>query len=283
MSVATLGDLVEDIVVWLAEPLAVGTDTAGQITRTRGGSAANVAAAVAVRGLVPARYLGCVGPDPTGDRLVADLSRAGVEVRVQRRGSTGTIVVLVSADGERTMIPQRGAATLLEPVDDSWLDQLAVLHVPAYSLCVEPTATAAQDALRRARARQVVTSIDASSVGALSQLGRGRARNLLTDLAPDHLLANADEAAFLGVGHDDWLADTVRVVKHGANPTLVLIGSQRAEVPVPPVSGIRDTTGAGDAFAGGYLSAVATGQDPISAATVGHGLAAQALARPGAL
>jgi len=139
----SLGDLVEDIVVGLSEPLAIGTDAAGDIVRTRGGSAANVASAAAQLGRVPARYLGCVGPDATGDGLVAGLERDGVDVRVQRRGCTGAIVIIVEPGGERTMVPNRGASILLEPIADDWLDGLAVLHVPAYGFCAEPIATTA--------------------------------------------------------------------------------------------------------------------------------------------
>lgn len=279
----SLGDLVEDIVVWLDEPLAIGTDAAGSIIRTRGGSAANVASAAAHLGRVPVRYLGCLGPDATGDGLVAGLQQSGVDVRVQRRGRTGTILVLVDPDGERSMVPDRGAALLLETVDDAWLDGLALLHAPAYGFCGEPISTTVLDALRRARERGIATSIDASSVGALRGYGRERIRALLSDLAPDHLLANADEAAFLGVEEPGFLPHTTVVVKHGAQPTVALVKDQRIEVPVSPVSVVRDTTGAGDAFAAGYLSAVVDGADVRQACEVGNQLAAAALGSAGAL
>ncbi len=282
MTVACLGDLVEDIVVWLDEPLAVGTDAAGTIHRTRGGSAANVAAAVAQLGMVPARYLGCVGEDAAGDALVADLVRHGVDVRVQRRGVSGAVVILVGTDGERTMVPNRGASGLLEPVAADWLDGLAVLHVPAYAFCAEPVSTSALDALGRARGVGAQLSIDASSVGMLGAYGRDRIRDLLAGLAPDHLLANADEAAFLGVG-DGWLRETTCVVKQGADPTLVVRGGDRASVPVVPVAEVRDTTGAGDAFAAGYLSGIAAGDSAEAACAVGNALAGRSLGRAGAL
>ena len=194
----SLGDLVEDIVVGLSEPLAIGTDAAGDIVRTRGGSAANVASATAQLGLVPARYLGCVGQDATGDELIAGLEREGVDVRVQRRGCTGAIVILVEPGGERTMVPNRGASVLLDMIPNDWLDGLGTLHVPAYGFCAEPIAVSAIDALQRARARGIARSIDTSSVGALRTYGRDRMRALLSDIAPDHLIANADEAEFLG-------------------------------------------------------------------------------------
>ncbi len=279
----SLGDLVEDIVVWLDEPMAIGTDAAGSIIRTRGGSAANVASAAAHLGRVPVRYLGCVGPDATGDGLVAGLQQSGVEVRVQRRGRTGTILVLVGPDGERSMVPDRGAALLLEPVEDAWLDGLAMLHAPAYGFCGEPISTTVLDALRRARERGLTTSVDASSVGALRGYGRDHIRALLTDLAPDHLLANADEAEFLGVEEPGFLPHTTIVVKRGAEPTVALMGGRRVEVPVAPVAEVRDTTGAGDAFAAGYLSAVVDGADVREACEVGNGLAAAALGCAGAL
>ncbi|HET7723333.1 MAG TPA: carbohydrate kinase family protein [Propionibacteriaceae bacterium] len=280
----TLGDLVEDIVVGLSEPLEIGTDAAGEITRTRGGSAANVAAAAAQLGQVPARYLGCVGTDAAGDGLVAGLLAQGVDVRTQRRGCTGAVVILVEPGGERTMVPNRGASILLEPVEDAWLDGLSMLHVPAYSLCAEPIATSALDALRRVRERGTSTSIDASSVGTLRAYGRERIRRLLTRLAPDHLLANADEAAFLGLDEADYLPRTTLVVKHGSSATRVRTPDGAwLSVPVSPVVDVLDSTGAGDAFAAGYLSAVVLGQEPEAACSAGNAWAAHALSRAGAL
>jgi sugar/nucleoside kinase (ribokinase family) len=279
----SLGDLVEDVVVWLDEPLAFGTDAAGSIIRTRGGSAANVASAAARLGRVGVRYLGCVGADPTGDGLVGALAAAGVDVRVQRRGRTGTILVLVERGGERSMVPDRGSNLLLERVADDWLDGLSLLHVPSYGFCGEPLATSVLDALRRAREHGIATSIDASSVGALRGYGRDRIRALLSDLAPDHLLANAEEAAFLGVDEPGYLPDTTVVVKRGAEPTLARSAGHWVEVPVQSVAEVRDTTGAGDAFAAGYLSAVIAGDDCADACDEGNVLAAAALSRAGSL
>lgn len=283
---AVLGDLLEDVVVWLHEPLAVGTDCSGDIHRTRGGSAANVAAAAAGVGRgVDVRFLGCVGPDAAGDALVAELAHRGVDVRVQRRGTTGAVVILVDASGERTMIPSRLASGLVERLDDDWLTGVSLLHVPAYGFCAEPVGTTALDALRRVRTAGGATSVDASSVGMLAAWGLDRALALLADLAPDHLIANADEAAFLGLlDRPAWTSRTTVVVKRGASGTLVLVpGSDPVEVPVEPVRDVLDTTGAGDAFAAGYLTSVLAGAGPYEAALTGNAAAGEALGRPGAL
>jgi sugar/nucleoside kinase (ribokinase family) len=65
----TVGDLVEDVVVWSGGPLKYATDNPAVIHRARGGSAANVAAFASE--LVPARFIGCVGDDPVADMLSA--------------------------------------------------------------------------------------------------------------------------------------------------------------------------------------------------------------------
>jgi sugar/nucleoside kinase (ribokinase family) len=272
------GDLVEDVVVWLAEPLRHGTDARAQVFRTPGGSGANVARFAA--SLVPTRFLGCVGPDANGDSLVQQLTDAGVDVRVQRSGRTGTVVLLIDESGERTMFPDRAASALLDGIPSAWLDGLDLLHVPAYSFDGGPTATSVETAVREARRREILVSVDASSTGMLTHYGVERFRALLADLAPDLLLANADEAALLGPGVS---SRTTIVVKAGADPTVVhLPDGSSLEVPVPPVADVRDLTGAGDAFAAGFLAAFIVSRDLGAACVAGHTSAARVLSSPGA-
>jgi sugar/nucleoside kinase (ribokinase family) len=72
-------------------------------------------------------------------------------------------------------------------------------------------------------------------------------------------------------------------VKHGPLPTDVIeAGVLAARVDVAPVPGIRDLTGAGDAFAAGFLAAVLHGADSAAACRAGHASAASVLANPGA-
>lgn len=276
---AVVGDLVEDVVVWAAGPVQRGSDTAAQVFRSQGGSAANVAMAAVAH--VPTRWIGAVGTDLLGDRLVVQLADAGVDVRAQRRGRTGTVVVLVDVDGERTFFPDRGAAAELDDVDTAVLDDVAVLHVPAYGLQGGRTAQSVRALVADARGRGVDVSVDASSWAVLRAFGVEAFRAMVEQVRPVVLLANADEARELDL-LERPLPITV-VVKNGAAPTVVLQpGRPRLEVPVEPVEGVRDSTGAGDAFAAGWLSARMAGLDDRERVLRAHALARQVLASPGA-
>ncbi len=270
---AVVGDLVEDVVVWTEEPIRRGTDTPARVFRSRGGSAANVA--VAAAGYVPTRLLCCVGADDLGGALTRELVGVGVDVRVQRRGRTGTVVVLVDADGERTFLPDRAAASDLGPVDAADLAGVAVLHVPAYGLHGGRTATTVRGLLSCG----VPISLDASSCAVLREIGD--LRELVERVRPVVLFANADEARELDLARRP-LPCTV-VVKDGASPTTVLRpGTAALVVPVTPVPGVRDSTGAGDAFAAGWLSARMEGLDDRARVLRAHALARQVLTSPGA-
>ena len=275
---AVVGDLVEDVVVWLQGPVRRGSDTPARVFRSRGGSAANVAVATAK--LVPTRFLGCVGADDLGDRLVAELGAAGVEVRAKRRGRTGTIVVLVDVDGERTFLPDRAAAADLDEVPDVDLDDLTMLHVPAYGLHGGRTATTLRRLLDDASRRGIDISLDASSWAVLREIGDFR--EVVERVRPVVLFANADEARELELARRPLLGVTV-VLKDGAGPTTVLSpdGGSFA-VPVAPVPGVRDSTGAGDAFAAGWLTAMMEGRDVRARVERAHALARQVLLSPGA-
>jgi len=276
-----IGDLVEDIVVWPSSEPTRGTDTSSRIFRTRGGSAATVAVHAAAVG-VATRFVGQVGNDPLGEALVRDLESAGVEVVVTRHGRTGSVVVLVDETGERTMLPDRGAATALTELPVGALDGVSWLHVPAYSLVVEPLATTSITAVTRSRELGATVSVDASSTGPLQHFGVDRFLDLLAQLGPDVFFCNRDEAATLGLGPDHGMAGMLTVRKSGADP--VVITDERGTVvtvPVPAVSDVADTTGAGDAFAAGFIAASMQGATPAVAAEAGIGLAATVLTRPG--
>ncbi len=279
-----IGDLVEDVVAWRGAGatgrLEVGTDNAARITRSRGGSGANVAAAAARR--MPTRFIGRVGADALGEELTRALAAADVDVRAQREGVTGTIVVLVDGDGERTFVTDRGAAAELGPIDPAWLAGADALHLPLYGL-VEPGSRAAcLAAAALVREAGGFVSVDLSSTAAIRDIGATTLHELLRELRAAVVLANAAEAGAAALDAFPAAPDVALVIKRGAEPVQLRVGGRLASVPVPRIDAVRDTTGAGDAFAAGYLAARIAGHDHEACAAEGIALASRALRLPGA-
>ena len=291
MTVLVVGDLVTDVLVAQAGPLAVGSDTDARISVGGGGQAANTAAWLAHAG-AGAILVAAVGDDHAGRERVAELVAAGVRCAVRAHAGvpTGSVVVLSSAD-ERTMITDRGAALLLDPADVTAAVQAAQcathLHLSGYPLLGARSRPGGLAALAAARARGLTTSVDAASAEPLRRLG---ARAFL-DLLPgtDLLLCNADEAAVLaGPGTAAQQAATLTtvagnvVVKRGADGAVWAtrdgVSRSVAGVRVPPL----DPTGAGDAFAAGLLTAWCSGAEPAAALAAGATLGAAAVQMIGA-
>jgi sugar/nucleoside kinase (ribokinase family) len=276
-----IGDLVEDVVVWTAAPIRHGTDNAATVHRSRGGSAANVAALAA--SVVATRFVGRVGADGVGSSLVAALTADGVDARVQRGGRTGAVVVLVDETGERTMFPDRGASVGLERVPPDWLVGTAVLHVPAYGFGAEPAASSILGAVHEVRRSGAALSVDVSATTLVEHVGVDAFRTLLDELRPELLFANREEAEILGLDASTPSPGCVFVVKDGPRPAVVVdAGGHHERVPAPAVPRVMDTTGAGDAFAAGFLGAWMQGAALDAACRAGHGFAARVLAAPGA-
>lgn len=294
-----VGDLVVDVVVRLEVPpegrpaglaagsvvVNLGSDTPAVVTHRQGGSAANVCVAAAGLGAAT-RFVGQVGDDPIGRWLVESLRAAGVEPAVRAAGRTGSVIVLCHADGERSMITDRGVSAELSEPDPAWLDGVQALHLPLYSLAVDPLRSTALALAAGARDRGALVSLDLSSTSLLAALGPPAVARLATALAPDVVLANEAEAAWARAARLELstaVSTAVLVEKRGPAPALVTVpGRPAVAVPPPPLGPVADSTGAGDAFAAGWLTARLAGADPVEAAEGGHRAAAARLLALGA-
>ena len=276
--IGCIGDLVEDVVVRLGGSVNIAADTEAVVVRRRGGSAANVAVSLARAGQA-ARFIGRVGDEIHGAALLDELRGEGVDVVARIGGRTGTVVVLLDQHGERTMLTDRGASTDLDHPERNWLEGLSTLHVPAYSLACEPLASTTITLIGWAHDQGITVSVDASSTTVIDAVGVDEFRGLLTELRPSVLLCNEMEAAALGDAVEpNWSRHSITIVKRGAGPASVLQhGSQAIQVSAQRIDDVRDTTGAGDAFAAGFLAALAAGSSAIVATTFGHDSAARAI------
>ena len=279
----TIGDLVEDVVVWLNTELNIGSDTESVIRRTRGGSAANVSMFAALTG-TPSRFIGQVGNDRLGSQLCEVLRDSGVDVQVIADGRTGSIVVLVQPNGQRSFLTDRGVASHLAHFDAMLMNDVSILHVPTYSLTDEPLSSTCAQYITVARATGAIISVDASSSSVLMQYGTDRYRTLIRTLQPHVFLCNEDEAKVLGLGAKMPMAGAaLTVIKQGPLPVIaVQHDGTTTEVSVMPVANIVDTTGAGDAFAAGFLPHYAQTKNIGDAITQGNSVASRVLQSPGA-
>jgi sugar/nucleoside kinase (ribokinase family) len=177
------------------------------------------------------------------------------------------------------MLPDRAAATELVDIDEAALDGVSWLHAPAYSLVIEPLATTTVQAIRAVQQIGGTVSIDASSVAIIDEVGASHFNEMLAELRPDVVLCNQDEGVVLGVAARQGIAGVeLTVVKSGADDVVAYRGGEIVAAVLPPhLSDVRDTTGAGDAFAAGFILARMDSDDIATAIGRGNQSAAQLL------
>lgn len=277
MRVVTLGDLLLDVVVRLEAPPATDDDVPAEIALVPGGQAANVAAWACWLG-ADARLVARRSDDAGGRLIAAELERRGVELAgpLVSGERTGSVVALVAPDGTRTLASDRGAAGELGPDDvhESMVAGADVLHVAGYTLLREPGAAAALRLAEAARSYGARVTVDLSTAHGIAQLGREQMRSRLASLVPDVVFANESESAAFG-----RRLDCVWVTKRGALGCTVEQGGELIAHAAIGVEGVVDTTGAGDAFAAGYLLE----REPFDAARRAQAVASCCVTRIGAL
>ncbi|MFE7623301.1 carbohydrate kinase family protein [Streptomyces sp. NPDC057509] len=285
-----VGDVVTDVVARHGSALVHGTDTVAAIRTRAGGAGANVACWAVRAGCRDVRLLARVGADSAGWHREL-LRRAGVRglLAVDEEAPTATVVALVDSAAERTFLTDSGAVLRLSPDDwsPSLLDGVAHLHVSGYLLFAATSRETALLALREARRRNIPVSVDPASAGFLAGLGVDRFLALTEEA--DLLLPNADEALLL-TGLPE-AADAAAKLSMPARQVVVTLGGDGAllaaggvvtgRVPAGPVRVAVDSTGAGDAFTGGFLAARLAGAGDTEAAAAGCRAGAEAVGTVG--
>ena len=262
-----LGDAHLDVVVCPDGPVAEETDTPARTWVGAGGQAANVAAWIVALG-GQARLVAARGTDLAAQLVASDLRQRGVDLRGPVvEGPTGVVVSLSRGGASRSMLTDRGVGPLLtaQALEDAWLGGCGLLHLPAYSLTRAPVSGAAL----AAAARVPRLSVDLSSTAVLNEYGVARFRALLGRLQPQIVFGTEAEVDLIGEFGGTDLAGTDLVVKLGARG----VRAGGGEYPAHPVDAV-DSTGAGDAFAAGYL---------VGGVSMGLAAAARAVAKMGAM
>lgn len=262
-AVLGLGHVVVDHLVWLAAYPAVDSKTNILSSRTQVGGPVPTALVLLARWGLPARFLGVIGDDSDGLRILADLQREGVNPAavVRRRGmQTGFAHVWVEqGTGRRTIASYRPDRPVRpEELSESLFDGIRLLHLDGW-----PGDTAIQ-AATLARSRAVPVALDAGSLRpemdrllplvdvltAPERFARDFCRTSDVDAAARAMLAIGPHTVYLtrdAEGARAWFrADN--------GPGEPVTWSQPA-LDITPV----DTNGAGDTFAGAVLFGTLSG------------------------
>lgn len=281
-----VGDVALDVVATHAGAIVHGGDSRASVALTTGGAGANTAAWLAHCG-VDTVLVARVGDDVAARRASEELTTSGVRCAftIDATAATCCVVVLVDGDGQRSMLPDRGAGKNLAvaDLDPALLRDASHLHLSGYVLLDASTRDAGLAMLAAAREAGLTTSVDPQSAA------------LITDPAlfveelrgVDLLLPNLDELHAL-TGSRDPASATALLDAVGA--VAVTTGSTGASwvdrdgiVSVPAAPGeCVDSTGAGDAFDAGLLSALLAGKSTEDCLLAGVRLGAMAVGRVGA-
>ncbi|KAB8185709.1 sugar kinase [Nonomuraea phyllanthi] len=283
-----IGDVVTDVVALHGSPVMSGTDTAADIVLRPGGSGANTAAWAACLG-ADVRLLARLGYD-SSEWHTTELARTGVRTHlaVDPDRPTAVVIAMVDKSGERTMLTNRGAGGLISEADwhPALLDGVSRLHLSGYVMFAEGGLRLARLAMAEAAAAGITISIDPASTGPLRDFGVER---FIRESAPAGLiLPNLDEALLLSGATTAeraavLLSETygTAVVKLGERGALAAVDGEIVATAAGVEAEVVDSTGAGDAFAAGFLTGVLRGAGEQAALEAGCRAGAECVAQVG--
>jgi ribokinase len=288
--VVVLGDINIDIIAHFPFYPAEGQDALATSTEFHcGGSAANSAMALARMGF-EVSLISRLGADPLADKAFDSLIEAGVQPAGLQRDpavDTGLMYIVVTPNGERTMLGHRGANVLTQPhqIQEEVIREARLFHLSGYALLADPQRSAALLALEMACRHGLTVSLDPGLSISQSALDEMHALLPVVDI----LLPNLAEAQKLsglsepGECVHSLLEAGAKVVALKLGGAGCLVGTEKGLVHLPGFRvQVRDSTGAGDCFAAGFVAGFLGALTWNAAAVLGNALGAAAVARVGA-
>jgi len=258
--------------------------------RTGGGSAGNTV--VALSQLGGRAFYSCrVADDELGAFYTQDLIANGVATNLTHTqaapGQTGSCMVMVTPDAERSMSTFLGATADLDAsaLHEQAISESRIYYMEGY-LAASPTGLqAALQGRQIAQAAGVALATTLSDVSMINFCRPGL--DAIVGQGLDYLFCNEEEAQVWSGTQDlavicqqfSQLARTVCLTR-GPKGCIVLEGGQQTTVPAATVKAL-DTNGAGDMFAGAFLYAVTHGQSHAQAAWLANQAAAQVVSQYG--
>jgi ribokinase len=288
--VIALGDVNVDIIAHFGEYPAKGDDALASSTEIHcGGSAANTAISLARMG-ISTSLIARVGPDSWALKVFGCLDEAGVLPSGLQRDpavTTGLMYVVVTPDGERTILGYRGANVFTDPnqVPEEDFRGARLFHLSGYALLADPQRSAALHALEAACRYDLKITLDPGMAVPQEALDEMRALLPVVDL----LLPSLAEAQQL-TGMDEPWACARALLHAGVGAVALKLGQEGSLITtregswwVPGfVVEARDSTGAGDNFDAGLIAGFLGGLSWYGAAMLGNAMGAMATACVGA-
>ncbi|WP_457614577.1 carbohydrate kinase family protein [Methanopyrus sp.] len=249
--------------------------------RRGGGSAANTICWLAYLGR-KVGFVGKVGSDDAGDFLLRELEKHGVDTSrvVRNDGRSGTAFCLVSGNDRRILVdPGVNDELRLDEVDIDYIREARVLHTSSFiGLRSETSLETLRETMETVAGELTVTFSPATMVlrgwSYLKPYFEAADVVFLNETEAVHLTGDVEETL-------DRLAEFVEVVviTRGSDPTIVREGTETLEVAPEPVpeEEIVDPTGAGDAFAAGFIDGLIRNEPADRCCEHGHAVAAECL------
>lgn len=250
------------------------------IYQTPGDNARNVCEAYAKSGGTACAYIGNVGADAVGNKIRENLKKNGIcDLMQEAEGNTGRIICIITPDKQRTFAVYLGVGDGQTKIGK--FESSEIFFCTSITLLGDKIGKSAFGIAQEYRRNGSKIAISLESPNLLEK-NISRMEEIFS--LADYLFLNEDEMTAIGRNRNTIGAvSKIVFLKRGERGCAVYNeGRLLGNVPAKEVEEVKDTTGAGDFFAGAVLHALAHGRSLLEAAHVGNEMAAKVIANVGA-